>query len=105
MPFILLWLVLQQALVLAFYYSENKNKSSPDNTREIEGVLQTFRPVRPLGKARPNLSIHAEKGPAPHSHCSDRGGDKASWDFHPLAQVTLKEQYVLTFVSSTIHDK
>lgn len=35
MPFILLWLVLQQALILAFYYSENKNKSSPDNTREI----------------------------------------------------------------------
>lgn len=37
MPFILLWLVLQQALILAFYYSENKTKV-PQTTLERSRV-------------------------------------------------------------------
>lgn len=54
-PLIALWLVFKQALILAFYYSKNKQKHFFQTTlkRDLWCALLTFIPLRPFLMVRP----------------------------------------------------
>lgn len=97
----------QQALILAFYCSKNTQKRFPRQHPRDLWVDYRHSCLWDCSNGEAK-SLHSctEGIGSTQSHCSDRGRDKAVlWDFRQLAQVTLNEQYVLTFVSSTIHDK
>lgn len=78
-PFILLWLVLKQALILAFYYSENKTKTFSQTTleRSLMCIINIHACETVQNGEAKSLHSCTEGTGSTQSHCSDRGRDKA----------------------------
>lgn len=58
----ILWLVLKQALLLAFYYPKTNKNIFPDNTQERSLMcVINIHACETVGNGEANLSIHAQK--------------------------------------------
>lgn len=82
-----------------------KKNIFPDNIQERSLVyIINIYACGPLLTVRPNLSTHAKKEMGFTVTAAGARPRRSRDVCHPV-QVTLSKRYVLTFVSSTIHDK